>query len=135
MMEARFETAFLKTLKKHASIRKLVKNKVDMSLENPVSMGEPLKGNRQGFYSCPVKRNFIIIYLFCEVCRKKGDDAVILCESFELLLKFGNSSFLRKQESSSFKAFWIPAYAGMTKWGYFSKLSIQPWVISGEKRF
>ena len=44
-------------------------------------------------------------------------------ESFELLLKFGNSSFLRKQESSSFKAFWIPAYAGMTKWGYFSKLS------------
>lgn len=79
MMEARFETAFLKSLKKHASIRKLVKNKVDMILENPVAIGEPLKGNWQGFYSCPVKRNFIIIYLFCEVCRKKGDDAVILC--------------------------------------------------------
>jgi len=44
-------------------------------------------------------------------------------ESFELLLKFGKSSFLRKQESSLFKTFWIPAYAGMTKWGYFSKLS------------
>jgi hypothetical protein len=44
-------------------------------------------------------------------------------ESFELLLKFGKSSFLRKQESSSFKIFWIPAYAGMTKWGDFSKLS------------
>jgi len=42
----------------------------------------------------------------------------------ELLLKFGKSSFLRKQESSSFKTFWIPACAGMTKWGYFSKLSI-----------
>ena len=79
MMEARFETAFLNDLKKHASIRKLVKNKVDMILENPVSMGEPLKGNWQGFYSCPVKRNFIIIYLVCEVCRKKGDDAVVLC--------------------------------------------------------
>ena len=77
MMEARFETAFLKDLKKHASIRKLVKNKVDMILENPISMGEPLKGNWQGFYSCPVKRNFIIIYLFCEVCRKKGDDALL----------------------------------------------------------
>jgi hypothetical protein len=25
--------------------------------------------------------------------------------------------------TSSFKTFWIPAYAGMTKWGYFSKLS------------
>jgi hypothetical protein len=47
-----------------------------------------------------------------------------LFESFELLLKFGKSSFLRKQESSLFKTFWIPAYAGMTKWGYFSKLSI-----------
>ncbi|MBW6484664.1 MAG: hypothetical protein K0B01_00720 [Syntrophobacterales bacterium] len=79
MMEARFATAFLDALKKHASIRKLVKSKVDMILENPVSMGEPLKGNWQGFYSCPVKSNFIIIYLFCEVCRKKGDDAVILC--------------------------------------------------------
>jgi hypothetical protein len=44
-------------------------------------------------------------------------------ESFELLLKSGKSSFLRKQESSPFKTFWIPAYAGMTKWGYFSKLS------------
>jgi hypothetical protein len=44
-------------------------------------------------------------------------------ESFELLLKFGKSSFLRKQESSLFKIFWIPAYAGMTKWRYFSKLS------------
>ncbi|TFG89246.1 MAG: hypothetical protein E4H16_03885 [Candidatus Atribacteria bacterium] len=78
-MEARFETAFLKGLKKHASIRKLVKNKVEMSLESPVPMGEPLKGNWQGFYSCPVKRNFIIIYLFCEICRKKSDAAVILC--------------------------------------------------------
>ncbi|MBU2028120.1 MAG: hypothetical protein KJ814_10965, partial [Proteobacteria bacterium] len=28
----------------------------------------------------------------------------IYCESFELLLKFGKSSFLRKQESSPFKA-------------------------------
>jgi hypothetical protein len=53
-------------------------------------------------------------------------------ESFELLLKFSKSSFLRipdqgpgqAQESSLFKTFWIPAYAGMTKWGYFSKLSV-----------
>jgi len=51
-------------------------------------------------------------------------------ESFELLLKFGKSSFLRKQESSLFKIFWIPAYAGMTKWGYFSKLSKHPLSVS-----
>ena len=78
-MESRFETAFLKAVKKHASIKKLVKQKVDMIIENPVAFGEPLKGNWQGFYSCPVKRNFIIIYLYCEICRKKGDDVVVAC--------------------------------------------------------
>lgn len=78
-MESRFETAFLKAVKKHASIKKQVKQKVDMIIENPVAFGEPLKGNWQGFYSCPVKRNFIIIYLYCEICRKKGDDVVVAC--------------------------------------------------------
>ena len=79
MMESRFEKAFLKAVKKHASIKKQVKQKVDMIIENPVAFGEPLKGNWQGFYSCPVKRNFIIIYLYCEICRKKGDDVVVAC--------------------------------------------------------
>ena len=78
-MESRFEKAFLKAVKKHASIKKQVKQKVDMIIENPVALGEPLKGNWQGFYSCPVKRNFIIIYLYCEICRKKGDDVVVAC--------------------------------------------------------
>ena len=78
-MEARFEAAFLMAVRKHASIKKLVRKKVDMLIENPVSVGEPLKGNWQGFYSCPVKRNFIIIYLYCDACRKKGDDAVVAC--------------------------------------------------------
>ena len=79
MIEARFEAAFLQAVKKHAAIKKQVKRKVDMIIENPAALGEPLKGNWQGFYSCPVKRNFIIIYLYCEVCRKKGDDTVVAC--------------------------------------------------------
>ena len=78
-MEVRFEVAFLKAVRKHSSIKKLVKKKVDMIIENPVALGEPLKGNWQGFYSCPVKRNFIIIYLYCGVCRKKNDDVVVAC--------------------------------------------------------
>ena len=80
MMETYFEDAFLLALKKHASIKKLVRKKIDMIIENPLTMGEPLKGNWQGFYSCPVKRNFIIIYLYCEACRKKSDDKVVLCD-------------------------------------------------------
>ena len=78
-MEAIFEKAFLNSLTKHAAIKKQVKKKVDMIIYNPVAVGEPLKGNWQGFYSCPVKRNFIIIYLYCDVCRKKGDDSVVAC--------------------------------------------------------
>lgn len=92
MMEIKFETAFLKSVKKHASIKKVVQKKVDMIIENPITMGEPLKKNWQGFYSCPVKRNFIIIYLYCAVCREKGDDAVVACsdcqDTLDNTLKF-----------------------------------------------
>jgi len=79
MMEAKLEAAFVKTLKKHAAIKKAVQNKVDMIMENPIAFGESLKGNWQGFYSCPVKRSFIMIYLYCDVCRKKGDHMVVAC--------------------------------------------------------
>ena len=82
-MEVKFEDAFLKALKKHASIKKAVKKKVDMIIQHPIAVGEPLKGNWQGFYSAAVKRNFIIIYLFCETCRKKGDDLVVQCSDCE----------------------------------------------------
>ena len=78
-MEIKFEDTFVKTLKKHSSIKKLVKKKVDMIIQSPIAMGEPLKGNWQGFYSCPVKRSFIIIYLYCSACRKKEDDVVVAC--------------------------------------------------------
>jgi mRNA-degrading endonuclease YafQ of YafQ-DinJ toxin-antitoxin module len=78
-MEALFEDAFLRALKKHASIKKAVKKKVDLILHDPIAYGEPLKGNLQGFYSCPVKRNFIIVYLYCYACRKKGDNMVVDC--------------------------------------------------------
>ncbi len=78
-MEAKFETAFVKALKKHNAIRKHVERKVRMIMEHPVAMGEPLKGNFRGFYSCPVRKNFLIIYLYCSACRKKGDDAIVAC--------------------------------------------------------
>lgn len=82
-MEIKFESAFLKAVKKHSSIKKQVRKKVDMIIENPFAIGEPLKGNWQGFYSCPVKRNFIIIYLYCAICRKKKHDTIVLCSDCE----------------------------------------------------
>jgi len=78
-MNILFEHAFKKSLEKHSSIKKQVENKVRMIITNPVSMGEPLKGNWRGFYSCPVKKNFIIIYLYCYMCRKKGDSSFVNC--------------------------------------------------------
>ena len=79
MMEAKFEESFPKSLRKHSSIKKAVQRKVDMILDNPLAFGEPLKGNWRGFYSCPVKRNYIIIYLYCRACRKKGDNLAVDC--------------------------------------------------------
>ena len=74
-----FSDDFKKSLKKHAAIKKQIQKKVDMLINNPIAFGEPLKGHFRGFYSCPVKRNFIIIYLYCMICRKKGDDKIVLC--------------------------------------------------------
>ena len=78
-MEALFEKAFVKALRKHSGIKKQVENKVRIIMEQPLTLGEPLKGNFRGFYSWPVKKNFIIIYLYCGSCRKKGDDAFVAC--------------------------------------------------------
>lgn len=78
-MEVRFEKAFVEALKKHRSIKKQVEKKVRMIMEHPIEMGEPLKANLRGFYSCPVKRGFILIYLYCRVCRSKGDDELVAC--------------------------------------------------------
>ncbi|MFC1856555.1 type II toxin-antitoxin system YafQ family toxin [Thermodesulfobacteriota bacterium] len=92
MMEVKFEKAFLKAVKKHANIKKQIEEKVKQIIELPLELGEPLKGNLRGFYSCPVKRNFIIIYLYCNVCRKKGDDTFVGCsdctETEDETLKF-----------------------------------------------
>ncbi len=91
-METKFEDAFVKALRKHSSIKKQVKKKVDMIIENPVALGEPLKGNWQGYYSCPVKKSFIIIYLYCSSCRKKSQNHIVDCsdcnESEDETIKF-----------------------------------------------
>ncbi len=67
MMDVKFEKAFLKAVKKHRAIKKQIENKVRQVIEQPVQLGEPLKGKLRGFYSCPAKKNFIIIYLYCDL--------------------------------------------------------------------
>lgn len=79
-MKVYFSESFAESLKKHSSLKKAVQNKVDMIIEHPIALGEPLKGNFRGYYSCPVKKNFLIIYLYCDLCRKKDDDSIVLCK-------------------------------------------------------
>ncbi|MCD4669955.1 MAG: type II toxin-antitoxin system mRNA interferase toxin, RelE/StbE family [Actinomycetia bacterium] len=78
-MNVLFSDTFIKSLKKFSSIEKAIKKKIDMIVENPIAFGEPLKGNFRGYYSCPVRKNFIIIYLYCSICRRKGDDKIVIC--------------------------------------------------------
>ena len=78
-MNILFSDTFKESLRKFSSIKKAIKNKVDMIVENPIALGEPLKCNFRGYYSCPVRKNFIIIYLYCNICRRKGDDEIVIC--------------------------------------------------------
>jgi mRNA-degrading endonuclease YafQ of YafQ-DinJ toxin-antitoxin module len=78
-MQILFSDAFVKPLKKYSSIKKAIKTKVDMIIKGPVALGEPLKGNLRGFYSASVRRNFLVIYLYCKACRNKGDEGVVRC--------------------------------------------------------
>jgi len=78
-MNILFSETFLRSLKKHSSLKEAIKKKVDMIIQNPVSLGEPLKGNFRGYYSTAVKKNFLIIFSYCNSCRIKGDDKIILC--------------------------------------------------------
>jgi mRNA-degrading endonuclease YafQ of YafQ-DinJ toxin-antitoxin module len=91
-MEVKFEKAFLKAVKKHAGLKKQIEAKVKQIIEHPIELGEPLRGDLRGYYSCPVKRNFIIIYLYCHACRKKEDDPYLACsdcsETDDETLKF-----------------------------------------------
>ena len=80
-MNLPYGETFVKSLKKRAAIRKAVKARCEMIAGNP-HMGEPLKGNWRGYW-CPVKRNFIIIYLYCKACRSRGNDAVAHCAECE----------------------------------------------------
>ena len=78
-MEVFIGDSFVDSLRKHASLKSSIQKKVDMIVANPVQMGEPLKGNFRGYYSGPVKKNFIIVYLYCMICRKKKDQEIVLC--------------------------------------------------------
>jgi Txe/YoeB family toxin of Txe-Axe toxin-antitoxin module len=77
-MNETYSDQFVKSLKKFGFIRKRIVSKIDKIIRDPL-MGEPLRYDLRGLYSVPVARNFLIIYSYCKICRKKGDDRILLC--------------------------------------------------------
>lgn len=78
-MVALFSDDFVESLKKHATLKNAIRKKLDVILANPIAIGEPLKANFRGYYSAQVKKNFLIIFLYCLICRLKGDDEIVRC--------------------------------------------------------
>ena len=77
-MNETYSDKFIKSLKKFSSIKKQIQNKVEQILQHPM-MGEPLRYDFRGLYSVPVAQKHLIIYSYCKICRKKGDDKILLC--------------------------------------------------------
>lgn len=77
-MNDTYSDQFVRSLKKFSSVKNRIFNKIDKILQNPLT-GEPLKYDLRGLYSVPVAKNFVIVYSYCKICRKKGDDQILLC--------------------------------------------------------
>lgn len=78
-MEVKYLPEFINALKKYSSIKTSVEKKIEALLKSPLGYGEPLKYNLEGLSSCTVKRNFLIIYVYCRECRIKNYQIINAC--------------------------------------------------------
>ena len=78
-MNETYSEEFVKSLRRFSSIKKRIVNKIDKIIENPL-IGEPLKYDLRGLYSVPLAKNFLVVYSYCRICRKKGDDKILRCD-------------------------------------------------------
>lgn len=79
MADVKYLPEFKRALKKYGSIKDSVKRKIDNLLQSPLNFGEQLKYELTGLDSCPIKRNFILIYVYCRECRIKGHQEINAC--------------------------------------------------------
>ena len=80
MAEARYLPEFAEAIKKYSSVKKSAEKKIANLLKTPFSYGEPLKHSLEGLKSCPVKKNFILIYVYCRECRLKNYQNINACQ-------------------------------------------------------
>ncbi len=83
--EASYEKRFVGNLKRYAAIRKSIKRRVDRILEDPYQNTEALgdvsgKLNLVGCRSVRIDRNFRVIFVICEECRRIPDCEYCFCD-------------------------------------------------------
>jgi len=56
-----------------------LRKKKNYILQNPLQLGEPLKGNLNGLRSFPLAGNYIIIFIVCNDCRRLKQKEINRC--------------------------------------------------------
>lgn len=84
--QAKYEKRFFENLQRYATIKTKIKKCVDQILENPRVRTELLhdmagKLNLKGCRSIRVDRNFRIIFVICEECRRIPQCEYCFCEN------------------------------------------------------
>ena len=83
-----YEKQFVENLRLYSAIRKQIKRRVERILVDPYGNSEFLgdisgKLNLRGCRSARMDRNFRIIYVVCEECRRIRDCQFCLCDGLE----------------------------------------------------
>jgi len=76
---AKYHPAIKTCLKKYPHLKKQFEKKKDYILQNPLQLGEPLKGNLNGLRSFPLAGNYIIIFIVCNDCRRLKQKEINRC--------------------------------------------------------
>ncbi len=83
---AKYEKQFVKNLQRYASLRHRIKQCVDRVIANPYIQTEFLsdtsgKLNLKGCRSARIDRNFRVIFVVCEECRRIPQCEYCFCEN------------------------------------------------------
>lgn len=85
--DAVYEDLFVRNLRRYASIRNAIRRRVDRVLDDPYFNTETLgdvtgRLNLTGCRSARIDRNFRIIFVICEECKKIPECKYCFCENF-----------------------------------------------------
>lgn len=83
-----YEERFVRNLRRYSSIRKNIKRRVERVLSDPYQNTEALadasgKLNLRGCRSARIDRNFRIIFVICEECRKIPECEYCFCDGLD----------------------------------------------------